>query len=85
MTVESKMAVGFWQMQTFEMAVRKGGFVPGQAIPSLAVGGEQTAGFGFHKCGGERRGLGASCRSAFSAEAAVDALPDSTSIIFEAV
>ncbi|WP_143146843.1 hypothetical protein [Novosphingobium sp. NDB2Meth1] len=33
MPVESKMAVGFWQMQTFEMAVRKGGFVPTTVIP----------------------------------------------------
>lgn len=33
MPVESKMAVGFWQMQTFEMAVRKGGFVEGFRAP----------------------------------------------------
>lgn len=35
MPVESKMAVGFWQMQTFEMAVRKGGFVPDLDIQPL--------------------------------------------------
>lgn len=37
MPVESKMAVGFWQMQTFEMAVRKGGFVPGLATEPIQL------------------------------------------------
>lgn len=43
-----------------DIAVEPGsdGFVPGLVIPSFAVGDEQTAGFGFHKCDAERRGLG---------------------------
>jgi hypothetical protein len=57
------------------------GFVPDLAYRKFASNGERMAGFRYHNCLAECLRLGANCRSAFSAEAAVDALPDSTSII----
>lgn len=46
MPVERKMAVGFWQMQTFEMAVRKDGFVPNRVLRD--IGSSRPSSVVFH-------------------------------------